>query len=243
VVAIGDTMRVRLEQKGAAPEDVRVIPNWVDATKLTPQPRENAWAREHDLLDKFVVMHSGNVGHAQNLDALVRSTTFLRDLDDLRVMIVGGGARKAELEELAERLETDAVRFLPYQPRELLPLSLSSAHVHVVGLARGLSGFIVPSRVYGILAAGRPLIVAADPESETAQLVRRVDCGVVVPPGRPELLAAAIRRAHDGELDLGDMGRRGREYVEAEADRKVAVRRYRDLLHELQQRPSSASAR
>jgi glycosyltransferase involved in cell wall biosynthesis len=238
VVAIGDTMRARLEKKGAHPEDVRVIPNWVDATKLTPQPRENAWAREHGLLDRFVVMHSGNVGHAQNLDALVRSTTFLRDLDDLRVMIVGGGARKAELEELAERLETDAVRFLPYQPRELLPLSLSSAHVHVVGLARGLSGFIVPSRVYGILAAGRPLIVAADQESETAQLVARVGCGVVVAPGRPELLAAALRRAYDGELDLEEMGRRGREYVESEADRRVAVSRYRALLAEVASRPA-----
>jgi colanic acid biosynthesis glycosyl transferase WcaI len=233
VVAIGDTMRQRLEQKGAAPEDVRVIPNWVDATKLTPQPRANAWAREHDLLDKFVVMHSGNVGHAQNLDALVRATSFLRDLDDLRVMIVGGGARKADLEDLAARLEADAVTFLPYQPREVLPLSLSTANVHVVGLARGLSGFIVPSRVYGILASGRPLIVAADAESETAQLVTRVGCGVVVAPGRPELLARELRRAYDGELDLEEMGRRGREYVVAEADRAVAVKRYRTLLREL----------
>ena len=233
VVAIGETMRRRLEEKGARPGDVRVIPNWVDATKLTPQPRENEWARSHGLAGKFVVMHSGNVGHAQNLDALVRSTTFLRDLADLRVMIVGGGARKSELEALARLLEADAVRFLPYQERHVLPLSLSSASVHVVGLARGLSGFIVPSRVYGILGVGRPLIVAADDDSETAQLVRRVGCGVVVPPGRPELLAAEIRRAYDGEHDLEEMGRRGREYVEQEADRGVAVARYRDLLLEL----------
>jgi glycosyltransferase involved in cell wall biosynthesis len=233
VVAIGDTMRRRLEEKGARADDVRVIPNWVDATKLTPQPRDNEWARAHGLDDKFVVMHSGNVGHAQNLDALVRSTTFLRDLSDLRVMIVGGGARKSELEALARLLEADAVRFLPYQERDVLPLSLSSANVHVVGLARGLSGFIVPSRVYGILGVGRPLIVAADDESETAQLVRRVGCGIVVPPGRPELLAAELRRAYDGEHDLEAMGRRGREYVEQEADRGVAVARYRDLLLEL----------
>jgi glycosyltransferase involved in cell wall biosynthesis len=77
------------------------------------------------------------------------------------------------------------------------------------------------------------VIVAADAESETAQLVERVDCGVVVPPGRPDLLAAAIRRAHDGELDLDELGRRGREYVEAEADRATAVTLYRELLLEV----------
>ena len=63
-------------------------------------------------------MHSGNVGHAQDLDTLVRATTFLRDLDDLAVVIVGFGARHAEIQSLAARLETDRVRFLPYQPRE-----------------------------------------------------------------------------------------------------------------------------
>jgi colanic acid biosynthesis glycosyl transferase WcaI len=230
VVAIGETMRDRLERKGAPPERLRVIPNWVDSQVLTPQPRDNEWARRHELDDRFVVMHSGNVGYAQNLDALVRAATFLRDLDRLTIAIVGEGSRRAQLMELAELLETDSVYFLPYQLREALPQSLSSASVHVVGLARGLSGYVVPSRLYGIMAVGRPVIVAAERSSETAQLVERVGCGVVLPPGRPELLAEEIRRAHDGLLDLEEMGRRGREYVTAEADRSVAVRRYRDLL-------------
>jgi colanic acid biosynthesis glycosyl transferase WcaI len=233
VVAIGETMRERLEHKGAPPERLRVIPNWVDSTVLTPQPRDNGWALEHGLADRFVVMHSGNVGYAQNLDALVRAATFLRDLDRLTIAIVGEGSRRAPLMELAELLETDSVYFLRYQPRDVLPLSLSSADVHVVGLARGLSGYVVPSRLYGIMAVGRPVIVAADRSSETAQLVERVGCGVVLPPGRPELLAEEIRRAHDGVHDLEEMGRRGREYVAAEADRRVAVGRYRDLLLEV----------
>ena len=113
------------------------------------------------------------------------------------------------------------------------PESLSAAHVHVVGLAPGLSGYVVPSRLYGILAVGRPVIVAADDESETAEVVREVGAGVVVRPGRPELLAAAIREAYDGNLELDAMGERGREYVAAEADRRVAVERYRRLLREL----------
>ena len=233
VVAIGETMRRRLEDKGATPERLRVIPNWVDSTALTPQPHDNDWSREQGFGGRFVVMHSGNVGFAQNLDALVRATTFLRDLDRLSVAVVGEGSRRAELVALAELLETDAVRFLPYQPRSALSESLSAASIHVVGLAKGLSGYVVPSRLYGILSVGRPVIVAADRDSETAQLVERVECGLVVPPGRPELLAAAIRKAYDGELPLEEMGKRAREYVTEEADRTVAIERYRRMLAEL----------
>jgi glycosyltransferase involved in cell wall biosynthesis len=233
VVAIGETMRRRLAAKGARPDRISVIPNWVDTKTLTPRAHENEWAVENDLVGKFVVMHSGNVGHAQNLDALIRSATFLRDLDDLRIVIVGEGARRAELMKLAQRLDTEHVVFLPYQRRDALPESLSAAHVHVVGLARGLSGFVVPSRLYGILSVGRPVIVAADEDSETAQIVAEARAGVVVPPSRPELLAREIRRAYDGELELAAMGERARAYVVAEADRDVAIARYRSLLREL----------
>lgn len=234
IVAIGETMRRRLELKGAAPDRLRVIPNWVDTSEITPQPRDNPWAQSHGLQGRFVVMHSGNVGHAQDLDSLVRAVTFLRDLDDLLVVVAGFGARHNQMVELAERLEvTDRVRFLPYQKRERLPLSLSSADLHVVGLAKGLAGYVVPSRLYGILAAGRPVIAAADEDSETARLVSEVGCGIVIPPGRPELLARTIRSARDGAYDLEGMGARGREYVEREADRSVAMARYRTLVAEL----------
>jgi colanic acid biosynthesis glycosyl transferase WcaI len=233
IVAIGDTMRRRLEEKGAPAERMLVIPNWIDTTRLGPLDKSNHWSRSWGVDEKFVVMHSGNVGHAQDLDSLIRAGTFLRDLDDLLIMIIGMGARHTELVALAELHEVDQVQFLYYQSRAVLPQSLSAADVHVVGLAAGLAGYVVPSRLYGILAVGRPVIVAADPESETAQLVTEVDCGIVVPPGRPELLARAIRDAHDGRYDLEAMGARGREWVEREADRSVAVRRYRDLLLEL----------
>ena len=234
IVAIGETMRERLEAKGASPERVRVIPNWVDTTAITPQPRENQWAERHGLVSKFVVMHSGNVGHAQDLDSLVRAATFLRDLDDLRIVIAGFGARHAEMVALARRLEVgDLVRFFDYQPRDRLPLSLSSADLHVVGLAKGLAGYVVPSRLYGILSAARPVVVAADEESETARIVAEVGCGLVIPPGRPELLARTIRAAREGAYDLAEMGERGRLYVEREADRSVAMARYRAVVADL----------
>jgi colanic acid biosynthesis glycosyl transferase WcaI len=235
LVAIGETMRRRLEEKGAPPDRVRVIPNWVDTTRLVPSGKDNHWSRGMGMSHKFVVMHSGNVGHAQDLDSLVRASTFLRDVDDLVIAIIGTGARHAELVALAELLEVDHIRFLYYQSREVLPQSLSAADVHVVGLAPGLAGYVVPSRLYGILAVARPVIVAADPESETAQVVQEVGCGIVVPPGRPELLARAIRDARDGKYDLEGMGRLGREWVITEGDRDVAVGRYRELLRELAQ--------
>ena len=232
VVAIGETMRRRLEAKSVAPERISVIPNWVDTEQLTPEPRRNAWSHAQGLDDAFVVMHSGNLGYAQDLDSLVAAAAHLRDADDVRVVMVGGGARRADLVALAGRLDAQ-VTFLPYQPRAVLPQSLSAADVHVVGLARGLAGLVVPSRIYGVLAVARPVIAAAEEESETAQLVREAQCGVVVPPGHPERLANAIRAARDGSLDLGEMGRRGREWVVAEADRGVALARYRALLREV----------
>jgi colanic acid biosynthesis glycosyl transferase WcaI len=233
VVAIGETMAKRLEQKGARSDRLRVIPNWVNADELVPMPRDNEWAREHGLVDKFVVMHSGNVGHAQNLDALVRSATFLRDLDNLVILIIGSGARHHEIVRLARTLDAESVRFMPYQPRGRLAAVLSTGDIHFVGLAPGLAGYVVPSRLYGILSVGRPVIASADGESETSALVRSVGCGVVVPPSRPELLTAFIRQAHAGELDLAEMGHRSRSYALAEATRQVAHDRYRAVLSEL----------
>jgi glycosyltransferase involved in cell wall biosynthesis len=231
VVAIGETMKLRLEEKGAPSERVEVIPNWVDTTELVPEPRHNAWSNEQGLDEKFVVMHSGNVGHAQDLDTLVRAATFLRDLDRLQILVIGFGARHGQLTELAKRLDVKGtVRFLGYQPRRRLSLSLASADLHYVGLARGLSGFVVPSRVYGILAVGRPVLVSADADSETVRLVQEAKCGAVVPPGRPELVAGAIRDMMEGRLSLDGMGERGREWVEREADSEVAFGRYRRLV-------------
>jgi colanic acid biosynthesis glycosyl transferase WcaI len=232
IVAIGDTMRRRLIEKGAAAERIDVIPNWVDTTILTPRPRDNDWARAQGLTGKFVVMHSGNVGHAQSLDTLVVAATFLRDLDDVEIVITGFGARHASMIAMAERLEA-GVRFLPYQPRDVLSESLSTADVHFVGLAPGLAGYVVPSRLYGIMAVARPVIVAADPASEVAKVVSEVGCGVVLPPARPELVAAAIRDLHGRRHELPELGAKGRRYVEAEADRRVAHTRYRAVIREL----------
>ncbi len=233
VVAIGETMRRRLIAKGLRPDRIEVIGNWVDADELTPAPKDNAWARQHDLDDAFVVMHSGNVGYAQNLDVLVHASTFLRDLDRLRFVVIGSGARQADLVELRDRLDADRFLFLPYQPREVLRLSLSAADLHFVGLAPGLSGYVVPSRMNGVLSVGRPVVVGADSDSEIVRVVETARCGIAIAPGRADLLAAAIRDAYDGRYDLDELGRRGREYVVSEINRELAVGRYRRLIDRL----------
>lgn len=230
VVAIGPVMAKRLESKGVRSDRIDVIPNWTDVTRITPQPRGNEWAVANGLVDRFVVMHSGNVGHAHNLDPLVHAAVLLDDLDSLEVVIVGFGARHAHVKELARDLRTDRVRFLPYQAESSLPSSLSTADVHYVGLSPGLAGFVVPSRVYGILAAGRPILAAAEEDSETAQLVREIGCGIVVAPDRSDLIASAIRDLARGVHDLEALGRCGREWVERQANRDAAIQRYRTLL-------------
>jgi colanic acid biosynthesis glycosyl transferase WcaI len=233
VVAIGEMMRRRLVDKGVRSERIDVVRNWVDAHELEPAPKDNEWAREHGLAGSFVIMHSGNVGYAQDLDILVRASTFLRDLERLWFVVIGSGARQAELVELHDRLDAERFMFLPYQPREVLPLSLSAADLHFVGLAEGLSGYIVPSRLNGVLSAGRPVIVGADQDSEIVHVVEQAQCGVVVPAGCAECLARAIRDAYEGRYDLAEMGRRGREYVSSTIDREISIGRYRALIADL----------
>lgn len=233
VVALGDTMRRRLEAKGVPAARIRVIPNWTDTAAITPVEQDNEWSRANGLAGGFVVMHFGNLGWAQDLETLIRAAALLDDLDDLVVAIVGTGSRARDLHALAREVGAKRVRFLPHQPRERAALCLGSGTVHVVGLARGLAGYVVPSRIYGVLAAGRPAVVAAEAESETAALVRRGRCGPVVPPGDPEALAATLRDAHAGSFPLEEWGLRARKLAEAEADRSVALARYRELLHEV----------
>ena len=158
-------------------------------------------------------------------------------------MIIGFGARHARADRSWPSGSTRRTcAFLPYQPREVLSESLSAADLHFVGLARGLAGYVVPSRMYGILAAGRPVLVSAEDESETARdRAMEAGCGVVVPPGRPDRVAAVIRDVVEGRLVLEGMGARGRGVGRArEADRGVAFARYREVVGSVVARAASS---
>jgi len=170
--------------------------------------------------------------HAQDLETLIRAGALLADEPKISIVLVGFGARYQEYVRLTESCGASNVQFLPYQPREILPLSLSSCDVHFVGLGAGLAGYVVPSRLAGIMAAGRPVIAAAEEESETAQTVLAAECGRVIAPGDPASLAAAIRELSQAS-DLGDMGRNARTFAVDNLDRRIAIARYRALISEV----------
>jgi glycosyltransferase involved in cell wall biosynthesis len=182
-IALGETMRRRLiEGKGASPERVVIIPDWADCQEIVPTSKQNPFAVANDLTDKFVVMHSGNIGLSQGLESIVAAAKHLTPHRDIIVVFVGNGVKKPALEQQVRTLGLENVRFLPYAPKERLTESFATADVFIVSLKRGLAGYIVPSKLYGILAAGRPYIAAVEPECEVAGITHQHECGLLATP-------------------------------------------------------------
>jgi glycosyltransferase involved in cell wall biosynthesis len=230
VVALGETMARRLvEAKGADAAKMTVIHNWADRETIGPAPKKNGFAEANDLAGRFVVLHSGNLGLSQGLDGVVSAAAQLRDLRDLVVVFQGDGVKREALAAQARALGLDNVRFLPYAARESLREAFAAADLQVVSLKRGLAGFIVPSKLYGILASGRPYVAAVDPESEVALLTERHGGGLLVPPEDPEALARGIRRLYDDPALRERLGARAHA-ASALYDRAVAVSAYHRLL-------------
>jgi colanic acid biosynthesis glycosyl transferase WcaI len=229
VVALGPRMERRLvEEKGADPGRTTVIHNWADCEAIQPAAKDNAFSRANGLADRFVVMHSGNVGLSQNLEVVLDAAERLRGKDDLVFAIVGDGSKRRVLEADAARRGLGNVRFLPYQPKALLDQSFAAADLFLVSLEAGLEGYIVPSKIYGILAAGRPFIAAVDPSCEVAGIARDSQCGLVTAPGDADALASSVLAMYDDRPALAAMGRRAREAA-WQYDRRRAVSAYHDL--------------
>ncbi len=229
IIALGETMKRRLvEGKGASPEKVAVIHNWADAALLSPGPKDNPFSREHGLHDRFVVLHAGNIGLSQNLDSVLDVAS---GLEEVTFLFIGDGVRRKPLEEEAALRGLGNVRFLPYQPRERMRETYATSDVFLVSLKRGLAGFIVPSKLYGILSAGRPYVAAVEEDSEVAAITREHECGIVVAPGDVGGMTHEISRLHrDRDLArrLGENARRASAHFE----RRKQVRAYHDLFQE-----------
>jgi colanic acid biosynthesis glycosyl transferase WcaI len=228
IVAISGAMRERLVERGGDAGRIAVVGNWIDIGEITPLPRDNRWADEHGLVGRFTVMHAGNVGLLQDLETLVDAAALV---PDVQFVIVGEGANKEALVDRAHERGLRNVVFLPRQPREALSLLLASADAHVVSLMPGLAGLMEPSKLYGILAAARPVLAGMEAGTEAAEVVSRSACGLVTRPGDPESLAASVRRLR--ELSPGErqeMGGRGRAYCERFHSRGAATDSYRDLV-------------
>ena len=239
-VALGGRMQRRLvEEKGADPARVSIIHNWADCEAIVPGPKDNAFTRAHGLGDRFVLMHSGNIGLSQNLDVLIEAASRLVSHERIVIAIVGDGAKREGLERDAARRGLANVRFFPYQPKALLHESFAAADAFLVSLKAGLEGFIVPSKVYGVLAAGRPYVAAVDPSSEVATIARDHGCGVLAAPGDPDALAGAIVSLADDPATTHAMGQRARAAA-LQFDRRVAVLAYHDLFARVAGRPGTA---
>jgi len=230
VAVLGETMRRKLVgEKGADPAKTVVIPDWTDCAEIAPGPRRNAFAEAHGLGEKFVVMHSGNIGLSQALDGLVDAAAHLQRFPEIEVVFVGEGVKKPALQEQARRRGLRNVRFLPYTPKEQLGESFASADVFVVSLKPGLAGYIVPSKLYGILAAGRPYVAAVEEDSEVVAITRKYDAGLVVRPGDPAALAEGLLQLYRDPVLRERLGENARRAA-LEFDRPVQMRAYDQML-------------
>jgi glycosyltransferase involved in cell wall biosynthesis len=238
IVSIGRDMNDRLLELGVPATKLRTISNWADGTQIVPLQGVSPLRRAWGVADQFVVMHSGNVGLSQSLDTMIGAAALLRDRSDLVFVIVGEGAAKARLQADVERQGLNNLKFLSYQARTTLSESLGAADVHVVALKRGLAGFIVPSKVYGIMAAGKPMIAAVEAQSEPGRIVEEHKCGVRVEPDDPRALADGILAMKNGSGV--DMGKRARAAFEQAYDRPIAIASYKAVLEEAVHSPRVA---
>lgn len=233
VVAIGETMKRRLlEKTGMSAEKIVVIPDWADTKAIEPVAKDNPFSRAHGLADKFVVMHSGNIGLSQGLESLIECARAFQEMEDVRFVLIGDGVRRDDLMRLAASRGLHNVLFLPYQPKEQLRYSFSTADAFVISLKRGMAGYIVPSKLYGILASGRPYIAAVDPESEVAEITSRCGCGLLANAQDPKDLAEKILVLYRDRGLAARLGANGRQAAMA-FDRSRAVAAYHALFDEV----------
>lgn len=239
VIVLGHCMRDRL---AAAPWNldaakVTVIPNWSDCRAIQPLPRaDNRFLKEQGLEDRFVVMHSGNMGLTQRLDVLVQATEQRDWPAQAILLLVGDGAARPELESLTRNRSDDRVRLLPYQPRAELAQSLSAADLHVVSMHQQITGCLCPSKLYGILAAGRPVLAIAAAATDLCQTVEKEQVGWCCRPGDPGAIARSVAAAAADDAACQAAGARARALACRSYDRDVVVHQFSTLFHELTSR-------
>lgn len=195
LVVLGERMFEHVEEQGIIAGKIHIISNWADEVGLRPiAPDQNPLRLAWGLTDQLVIGYSGNLGRAHEFETIVQAIFQTKDTPNLKFLFIGQGA---QLEPLKQRLQTldllHRVHFEGYQPREKLSESLSAADVHLVSLQPELEGLIVPSKLYGALAVGRPVIFIGDLDGEVARVIRRNDCGKSVAVGDASALAQSVQ--------------------------------------------------
>ncbi|MGD0187773.1 MAG: WcaI family glycosyltransferase [Roseiarcus sp.] len=207
LITISAGMAERLAAKGVPSDRIAVVRNWVDLDFIKPLEGVSPYREELGLNEgDRIVLYSGNIGAKQGLGDLIAAASDLTRRADIKFVIAGEGPAKKELVERAARLPN--VRFLPFQPYARLSDFLGLADVHVLPQAADAADLVLPSKLGGMLASGRRIVVTAAPGTELATFLD--GAAIIVPPGDAATLARAIERAADAPFNEGAAGRRRR---------------------------------
>ena len=227
VIVLGDDMRERIISKGVSPDRVVVVRDGASFPPLLPE-RDDLVVQKIRCDFSFVALHAGNLGFYGAWDSLLKAAHILRN-ENTGLVFVGDGANRAAMEISAKPLPN--VRFLPFFPIEQVPHVMMAGDVHIVTVRRGLEGVVVPSKLYSILAAGRPVLAIAAAESDAARIVRESGCGISADPDDPAAIAAAIRELRNDQNRLIQMGIRAKETA-AKYARVDELERFAEVVEE-----------
>lgn len=219
-----------LLRKGAPPEKIHIIPNLTDVDFIRPGARENDFSSRYALNDKFVIQYAGNIGLTQGFEIITDAAEALQDHQDIHFLIVGGGAKYGWLESEIRKRDMGNITLLPYQPRSMVPKIYASADICLIPLKGNTAKTTIPSKIYTVMAAGKPALVSVESDSELAWVVNEANCGWVVSPDSDGALVEGILHAYASKDELGKMGERGRAFVEVEYSIKAVVEKYDHLL-------------
>lgn len=221
VSTISRRMVERLLMKGVAPERTRYFPNWVDVARTRPLPRGNYRDALGISDDVVVALFSGTLGGKQGLMVIPAAAGLLRSRTDLVFVICGDGVMKSAIESAAADLPN--FRLIPLQPQERLQELLSMADLHLMPQSPDAADLVLPSKLSGMLASGRPVIATCRADTEIAEIVGQ--CGIVVPPEDAAGLAAAVAVLADDPYRRRELGYRARDIAETRFEREATLRR------------------
>ncbi len=230
VRALSEGYKRALERKGVESSRLHVIADWVDTELIQPLPRQNAFSTRWGLDHSFVIMYAGNIGPTQGLQSVLESARLLANEPSIRFVLVGDGAAKNELQQAVECSGLNNTLFIPLQPRETLPEVLATADISLVTLRRDLGTDSVPSKMYSIMASGRPVIVCVDPNSDISRLVQKAQCGLAIAPEDPQALASSVLRLYQDVDGRRRLAVNGRNFVLSFCSKTQAAQKFQGLI-------------
>lgn len=215
---------------GVAPgAKVAVVSNWVDTSKLLPQPRTNWFSEQHRLDGRFIVSFAGTMGFSQDMDVILDAAKLLRNDPSIVFLLIGDGVQKERVAAEVERRALGNVVLMPTQPREVYPWALASSDTSLATLKPDVLTPTVPSKILSIMAAARPVIGCMNLDGDAPALIRESGAGIALPPADPQALADAIRMLRDNPDLCRSMGERGRRYIEEHLSLQAAAAQYVEL--------------